>query len=95
MKGLILMPLFLMGCAGNTHYTLKPIETRSGEIVCCEAIVNNSKDYDSLIFNFKKKKDGTIEVSLDEKGVKTNAAVAAENQGKLLDVVKSIIPEVK
>lgn len=100
-KILIALPLAstLSACAltsGESAYTIKPIEISNGEVVCCEVVVNNTKDYDKFKFNLEKKPDGTISVSLDEKGVSASdpAAVAASNNAKLLDAVTAIIPKV-
>lgn len=90
----------LSGCAltaGKTEYSLKPIETSKGELVCCEATVYNSKNYDKLKFKFIKNADGTMTVTLDEEGVSASdpAKVQAENNAKLLEAVTNLIPQVK
>lgn len=89
----------ISGCAltsGESAYTIKPIQVGTGEVVCCEVVVNNTKDYDKFKFNLEKKPDGTISVSLDEKGVSASdpASIAAANNAKLLDAVTAIIPKV-
>lgn len=93
---LILLALTLTACSltGTTEYSLKPIETSSGELVCCEATVYNSKDYDSLNFKFTKLEDGSYDVELDEKGVSASdpAQVQAESNSKLLDALLKAIP---
>ena len=90
---IILMVVLLSGCAGQALYEIKPIEKKDGSLTCCEVKINNSKDIDLVEVNFKISEKGAIDLTLKEKGVKTNAAVAAENQGKLLDAVTSIIPK--
>lgn len=96
MKTLILLItiLFLTGCAGRAAYEAEPISL-DGKIVCCKISIDNTKDIDLVEVNYESYADGTTKLSIKEKGVKTNAAVAAENQGKLLDAVTSIIPAVK
>lgn len=90
--------LTLTGCistSGETEYSLKPMETSGGELVCCEAHVFNTKDYKKLKFKFTKNADGSMTVTLDEEGVSASdpAMVQAENNAKLLDAVTSIIPK--
>lgn len=93
----ILFALTLTGClstSGTTEYSLKPIETSSGELVCCEATVYNSKDYEQLKFKFKKNQDGSIDVQLDESGVSASdpAQIQSQNNAKMLDAIMQIIP---
>ena len=97
----ILFAVVMSGCSvlnqsGVTEYTLTPIKTESGEVVCCEATVFNSKDYEKLRFVLKKNPDGTIEVELDESGVSASdpVQIQTQNNAKLLDAVTSIIPVV-
>ncbi len=95
---LLALTLLTSGCmltSGQTEYSLKPIETTSGELVCCEARVYNTKDYDKLKFKFTKKADGSMTVTLDEDGVSasTPSMVQAENNSKLLDAVTAILPK--
>lgn len=91
----------LTGCSmmtksGVTEYSLKPVKGESGEYVCCEATVYNSKDYESLKFTLKKQSDGTVEVMLDESGVSSSdpASIQSQNNSKLLDAIGQIIPKV-
>ena len=91
---LALIALLITACSGTSAYTVKPIII-DGKKYCCELDVNNSKDIDSIDASFEQKADGSIKLVVKQKGVKTNAAVAAENQGKLLDAVTSIIPKGK
>ena len=88
------------GClstAGESSYTVKPLEVSGGKIICCEVVVNNTKDYEKLNVKLKMKKDGTIDFELNENGVSSSnpAAVQAENNSKLLDAFNSIIPTSK
>ena len=86
----------LTGCstltAGKAEYSVEPIELSNGSIVCCKVTVHNSKDYENLKAKIVKQSDGSITVELDEKGVNasTPAAVMAENNAKLLDVVGAV-----
>ncbi len=87
----------LPGCAltgGTAAYTLEPVAVGGGNVVCCKVTIHNSKDYDKFKFEIEKKPDGTIIVSLDERGVSSSdpAAVASENQSKLIDAVTKLIP---
>ena len=95
---LLVVSMVLSGCSlmGTTEYSLKPIETKSGEIVCCEAVVYNSKDYQKLKFKFTKNTDGSMTVSLDEEGVSASdpAAVAAKNNTALLELTREAIKKV-
>lgn len=79
---------------GETAYTIEPVPTGGGDIVCCKVTVNNTKDYDKLKFRLDKRPDGSISVSLDESGVSASdpAAVASANQSKLIDAVTKLIP---
>lgn len=93
---MLIMATFLSGClltSGQTEYTLKPVVV-GGETVCCEATVYNTKDYEALQFKYTKNADGSMSVTLDEVGVSASdpAAVAAQNNSKLLDAVTSLIP---
>jgi hypothetical protein len=86
----------LSGCmmtSGTTEYSLEPLIV-NGEAVCCKAHVYNTKDYQKLQFKFKKNADGSMTVTLDEDGVSASdpAAVAAQNNSKLLEAVTSLIP---
>ena len=94
-----LLAIVLSGCmltSGQTEYSLKPIEKSNGEMVCCEAHVYNTKDYENLKFKFTKNADGSMTVTLDESGVSASNpnAVQAQNNAKLLEAVTSIIPKV-
>lgn len=95
----LLLAVLVSGCVsmGETEYTLEPVVQADGSVVCCKATVFNSKDYDKLKFKFVKKSDGTIEASLDESGVSASdpAAVNAQNNGKMLDAINQLIPQVK
>ncbi len=94
---MIFVPL-LSGCAltaGETAYTVEPVETAAG-LVCCKVNVKNTKNYDKFKFKLIKQADGGMTVELTEEGVSASdpAAVQAENNNKLLDVVTSIIPKI-
>lgn len=93
--------LSLTGClstsnSGESAYNVKPIETNTGKIICCDVTVNNTKDYDKLKLKLVIGKDGTINFELNEDGVdaSTPSMIQAENNSKLLDAVTSIIPKV-
>lgn len=91
----VLCGLSLSGClstGGESAYTVKPIQKADGKIICCEVVVNNTKEYDKLNVKLKLKEDGTVDFELSETGVKTNAAVAAESNNKLLELVTGVIP---
>lgn len=97
---LVLMVFSVSGClsnGGESAYNVKPIETNTGKIICCDVTVNNTKDYDKLKMKLVIGADGTIEFQLDEDGVdaSTPAMIQAENNAKLLDAVKGIIPAAK
>lgn len=90
----------LSGCmmtSGTTEYSLEPIVTDAGKVICCKAHVYNTKDYDKLKFRYKRNADGSMTVSLEEEGVSASdpAAVAASNNAKLIDTVTQLIPLVK
>ena len=87
----LFITLILSGCAGKAAYEAEPISI-DGKVVCCRVVVNNSKDIDLVEVNYTSSDKG-VTLSIKEKGVKTNAAVAAENQSKLLDAVTAIIPK--
>lgn len=86
--------LVLSGCAGRAAYEAEPMSI-DGKIVCCKISIDNTKDIELVDVQYESSADGSTKLSIKEKGVKTNAAVAAENQGKLLDAVTSIIPKVE
>lgn len=99
MKTLMLITtLLLTGCisngAGESAYTVKPIKTNDGKVICCDVNVNNTKDYDKLDMKFTIGADGTIEFQLKEDGVNASdpAAVAAQNNAKLIDTVSKLVP---
>lgn len=91
----------LTGClsttGGETEYTIKPIETSGGKLVCCAATVYNTKDYQKLKFKFIQKADGSMELTLDEDGVSasTPMAVMSESNKNLSEAVKGLINIVK
>ena len=96
---IILLTVSLSGCSllstsGNSDYTVEPFVTDSGKVICCKAIIHNSKNYDAFKFSLTTNPDGTITVTLDESGVDASdpARVNAENQGKLLDAMTSLLP---
>jgi len=95
MRIALLLLIVLCGCAGQAAYEIEPIETNSGKIICCKATVHNTKDIDLVELDFETNPNGKTKLSVKEKGVKTNAAIAAENQSKLLDAVTAIIPKGK
>lgn len=90
----------LSGCVltgGNVDYTVKPVINEvTGEVICCEAEVYNSKDYDKLELLVEKGADGSITVKLKEEGVSASdpAAVAAANNAKMLEMMQQLIPAV-
>ena len=97
---LITLTLLLSGCqllttAGRADYTVEPFVTESGKVICCKAVIHNSKNYQKFKFTFKTNPDGSVDVTLDEKGVSASdpAKVNAENQGKLLDAMTSLLPK--
>ena len=101
MKAIViaLLALILGGCsllnnAGKSNYTVEPFVTDSGKVICCKATIHNSKNYDKFKFSLTTNSDGTITVTLDEKGVNATdpARVNAENQGKLLDALTGLLP---
>jgi len=98
MSSIILLLLsgcqMLSGVMGQTEYTVEPIVLADGTVVCCKVNVFNSKDYENFKFKLKKNVDGTIEVTLDEKGVNASdpATVNAQNQGKMLDTITGLLP---
>ena len=85
----------LLGNSGETGYSVKPIILADGTTVCCEVEVQNTKDYDKFDLEIEKKADGSLKLSLKEKGVSSSdpAAVAAQNQSKLIDAVGALIPK--
>ena len=96
----ILLTFLLSGCqllttAGRADYTVEPFVTEAGATICCKATIHNSKNYDKFKFTFKTNPDGSVDVTLDEKGVSASdpAKVNAENQGKLLDAMTSLLPK--
>ena len=95
-----LLAITLSGCsllstAGNSDYTVEPFITESGATICCKATIHNSKNYDNFKFSLTTNPDGTITVTLDEKGVNASdpARVSAENQSKLLDALTTLLPK--
>ncbi len=91
---IITLSILLTGCAGRAAYEAEPIEV-AGKVVCCKISVYNNKDIDLVEVKYESKADGSTSLHVKEKGVKTNAAVAAENQAKLLNIVTSILPVIK
>lgn len=89
---LLIIGVLLVGCSGRAAYEAEPIEV-NGKTVCCKISIDNTKDIDLVDVQYEHKADGSTKLSVKQKGVKTNAAIAAENQGKLLDAVTSIIPK--
>ena len=99
---LVIVPLALLlsGCqllttAGRADYTVEPFITDSGKVICCKAVIHNSKNYSKFKFSFKTNPDGSVDLTLDEKGVSASdpARVSAENQSKLLDALTTLLPK--
>lgn len=96
----ILFMLLLVGCSSNqsgvAEYELEPVTDDNGNTVCCKVTVHNSKDYEGISFKMVKKKDGSLQVELEEIGVSASdpAAIAAQNNAKLLEVLGRMVPPV-
>ena len=98
--GALIASLSLSGCmmtSGTTEYSIEPIVTNDGKVICCKANIYNTKDYDKLKVRLTKNVDGSMTITLDEDGVSASdpAAVAAQNNAKLIDAVTVLIPLVK
>jgi len=75
----ILVVVFLFtfcGCAslqnaGTAHYSVKPFVTNhtTGEMSCCEVVVDNGKEISSLVAHIEKR-GNDYTVDLNEQGVK-------------------------
>ena len=78
---------------GETAYSMKPIKI-DGELICCELIANNTKDYEGVDFTYEKDKDGAIKMSYKVEGVSATdpATVMQQNQAKMLDLFGALIP---
>tara|TARA_R110000744_G_scaffold55770_4_gene117878 strand:+ start:640 stop:954 length:315 start_codon:yes stop_codon:yes gene_type:complete len=86
----VVVLLVISGCqltGGQAAYEAEPIEMNSGEIVCCKITVNNTKNIDLVEVNFEKSADGSVKLSVKEKGVNASdpAAVMAETNKNILE----------
>ena len=91
--------LSISGCSifqpsGTAEYSLEPFQSSNGKYICCRVSVLNTKDYEGINFKMVKHPDGSFSVELDEIGVSASdpSKVNAENTGKLLDAIQSIVP---
>ena len=88
----------LTGCitnSGQADYMVKPYKNEKGELVCCEAKMLNSKDYENVNIKYSNK-GGEINFELNVDGISASnpQAIQAENNSKLLDAVLAITPRV-
>ena len=89
-KLLLIVVVVLAGCsslqnAGMVEYSIKPIVTAQGDVICCEAVVRNGKEYGQLKAKVKKT-GGDYEVTLEETGV-----AAFQGQQISSDALKGIV----
>lgn len=92
-----LCSLSLAGCiatGGQAAYEVEPIVAPDGSVICCKATVHNTKDVDLVEVDFQKLADGSIKMTVKEKGVKASdaAAIAAETNKALVDAVLKKVP---
>jgi hypothetical protein len=71
---LCLAPLLLAGCA---TYSVEPFyDTASKQVICCKAMVTNSKNIASVNFDATEQ-NGTYHIHFVETGVNASAPIAA------------------
>ena len=96
MKHLLLLSLLILpGCfVGTSHYVVRPFELDSGQVICCEAEIYNTKDVQSAVVMFEKTPDGGLKVEVDQQGVSASnpAMLQAENNARLLELAAKVIP---
>lgn len=92
------IPVILTGCsmmnpAGIADYTLEPIVTSSGQVICCQAKIYNSKNVGEVSLMIHVRNDGTVEASLEEKGVDSvgPAAAAAASQVETMKMMNTLV----
>lgn len=90
---LIIALIILQGCAGimpgRADYTVRPFAMEGGKIVCCEAVVSNSKDIGKIEVKFTADGKGAITFKLIEQDVNssTPAAVAADTTRQAIEAL--------
>lgn len=74
---LCLAPLALAGCAGTASYSVRPFyEPNTKQMVCCEAVVESSRDIQSVTVDAVKT-GADYQIHFTESGVSSSAPIAA------------------
>jgi len=92
------LTLFLSACStfdgGRAHYTMSPIITESGEVICCAVDIKNTKNIGRVKARGLRMPDGTYELILEEDGVDASSpmSVMLEQQKAQTELLQSIVP---
>ena len=71
----------LSACAGSASYSVQPFYSPDvGQMVCCIARAENSKDISSLTFDLATQPNGVVTVHFSEAGVGATAPITAQSQ---------------
>lgn len=81
MKLIILATLLLLaGCAGESQYTVRPYtDPMTGQMVCCEATVQSSRDVGSVTVHAVKGTDGSYTLDFSEQDVSASKPITAQS----------------
>lgn len=76
----LLAPLTLAGCAGQATYRIRPYtDPVDGQMICCEAMAQSSRDVASVVVHATKNPDGSFTLDLTETGISASAPIQAQN----------------
>lgn len=72
--------LTLGGCAGRSVYTVRPYtDAVTGQMVCCEATVNSSRDVGAVTVHAVRQPDGSYTLDFSEQDVSASKPIAAQS----------------
>jgi len=99
----VIFLMMLAGCStltpsnmGKVDYKLSPIVLNDGKVICCQAELFNTKNYDNLYFSLVRGEDGSMTAILKEGGVdSTNPAiVGAEANRVMAESIQKLIERI-
>ena len=75
--------------AGTADYHITPVFNAAGDVVAYEARVRNGKEIGHVKLGFRKSADGTMELQLDEEGVKAfeGQAISADAVARMTEAL--------
>lgn len=79
---LVLCLLALLAGCGEVTYSIKPFtDAITGKTICCEALITDGQNVQSVDLVVTNKPDGTVDVLFSRKGANASAPIAATTAG--------------